>query len=309
MEEIIRTEHLTKRYGSRTVVNEVSMTVKRGEIYGFLGLNGAGKTTTIRCLLGMNKPTSGEVYLFGRKLTQGGEAFWKRVGYLVETPAAYPTFTVRENLKLFAGLRGIRERSAVEAVMEQLNMSEYADTQAKHLSLGNAQKLGLAKALLHHPEILILDEPTNALDPAGIVEVRELLRNLAERHGVTVFISSHILEEISKIATRIGIIHRGVLLQELSADEFEQLRQKRLYIGVNDQTEAARTVLRSGGYHVRVTDNGELEVSDEHAIRQPENVAKLLTDARLPLALLKVEEEDLEDYFLKTIGAKGGTEE
>ncbi|GJM79320.1 ABC transporter ATP-binding protein [Paenibacillus sp. HMSSN-139] len=305
MEEIIRTEHLTQRYGSRTVVDDVSITVRKGEIYGFLGLNGAGKTTTIRCLLGMIKPTSGEVRLFGKRLAEGGEALWKRVGYLVETPAAYPGFTVRENLKLFARLRGIREQGAVEAVMEKLQMSDYADTQARHLSLGNAQKLGLAKAMLHRPDILILDEPTNALDPAGIVEVRELLRNLAERDGVTVFISSHILEEISKIATRIGIIHRGVLLQELSADEFEQLRQKRLYVGVYDQTEAARVALNNAGYQVRITDNGRLEVADERAVRQPEDVAKLLTDARLPLTLLKVEEEDLEAYFLKTIGAKG----
>lgn len=122
MEEIIRTEHLTQRYGSRTVVDDVSITVRKGEIYGFLGLNGAGKTTTIRCLLGMIKPTSGEVRLFGKRLAEGGEALWKRVGYLVETPAAYPGFTVRENLKLFARLRGIREQGAVEAVMEKLQM-------------------------------------------------------------------------------------------------------------------------------------------------------------------------------------------
>ncbi|MDU4694729.1 MULTISPECIES: ABC transporter ATP-binding protein [Paenibacillus] len=309
MEEIIRTNHLTKRYGSRTVVDDVSITVKKGEIYGFLGLNGAGKTTTIRCLLGMMKPTSGEVYLFGQRLAKGGEALWKRVGYLVETPAAYPSFTVRENLKLFAKLRGLQEQEAVEAVMDKLNLNDHADTQARHLSLGNAQKLGLAKAMLHQPDILILDEPTNALDPAGIVEVRELLRNLAEREGVTVFISSHILEEISKIATRIGIIHRGALLQELSADEFEQLRQKRLYVGVYDKTEAAKTILINEGYPVRMIENGWLEVSDDRAIQQPERVAKLMTDAQLPLALLKVEEEDLEAYFLKTIGTKGGTEE
>lgn len=303
-EEMIRTEGLTKRYGDSTILDYVSLSVKKGEIYGFLGLNGAGKTTTIRALLGMITPTSGEVYLLGKRLSEGGDQLWNRVGYMVEMPAAYPGFTVRENLRLFARLRGLKDPRAVDTVMEKLNLSSYADTKAKHLSLGNMQKLGLAKALMHNPDILILDEPTNALDPAGIVEIRELLKDLARQQGITVFISSHILEEVAKMATRIGIIHRGVLLQEITAEEFGKLRRKRLRIGVCDQSRQALRLLENEGYQVRLADDGLLEVTDERAVRHPETVAQLLTEARLPLALLHMEEEKLEAYFLKTIGVK-----
>ncbi|MNC47353.1 Energy-coupling factor transporter ATP-binding protein EcfA2 [compost metagenome] len=188
--------------------------------------------------------------------------------------------------------------------MRELNLDAYADRKAKHLSLGNMQKLGLAKALLHDPDILILDEPTNALDPAGIVETRELLIRLAKQEGKTVFISSHILEEVAKMATRIGIIHKGVLLQEITAGEFEKIRQKRLYIGVGVHRETARLALADKGYLVREGTEGTLELADERAVRHPEFVARLLADAGLPLSLLKVEEEELESYFLKTIGSK-----
>lgn len=303
MAEQIRTEELTKRYGTAVVVQEVSLSVQQGEVYGFLGLNGAGKTTTIRTLLGMIKPTSGEVFLFGQRVGEGGSKLWNRVGYMVEMPAAYPGFTVRENLLLLAKLRGLKPSDSVDRVMRELNLDAYADRKAKHLSLGNMQKLGLAKALLHNPDILILDEPTNALDPAGIVEIRELLIRLARQEGKTVFISSHILEEVAKMASRIGIIHKGVLLQEISAHEFENIRQKRLYVGVGGQREAARVALTDKGYLTREVNEGLLELADEKAVRHPEFVARLLADAGLPLSMLKVEEEELESYFLKTIGA------
>lgn len=301
MEELIRTNRLSKKYGNSSIVRDVSLSVKRGEIYGFLGLNGAGKTTTIRTLLGMIKPTSGDVYWFGKRLEESGNQLWNRIGYMVEMPTAYPGFTVRENLNLFARLRGLTDTGAVDAVMEKLKLVSYANTKAKNLSLGNMQKLGLAKALMHNPEILILDEPTNALDPAGIVEIRELLKHLSEQHGVTVFISSHILEEIAKMATRIGIIHKGSLIQELTARDFKNIRKKRLLIGVLNQKKSACHVLMNGGYQVKQAGDGLLEITDERAVQKPETVAKLLADAHLPLSLLKVEEEKLESFFLKTI--------
>lgn len=303
MMEQIRTERLTKRYGTVSVVQDVSLSVQQGEVYGFLGLNGAGKTTTIRTLLGMIKPTSGDVFLFGQRVSESGSRLWNRVGYMVEMPAAYPGFTVRENLLLLAKLRGLKPEESVDRVMKELNLDAYADRKAKYLSLGNMQKLGLAKALLHNPDILILDEPTNALDPAGIVEIRELLIRLAKQEGKTVFISSHILEEVAKMATRIGIIHKGVMLQEITAEEFEKIRQKRLYIGVGGQREAARAALADKGYLAHEVKEGMLEVAEDRAVRHPEIVARLLADAGLPLSLLKVEEEELESYFLKTIAA------
>ncbi|WP_068505043.1 ABC transporter ATP-binding protein [Paenibacillus kribbensis] len=306
MGEMIRTEGLTKVYDGRTILDHVSLSVNRGEIYGFLGLNGAGKTTTIRTLLGMIKPTSGEVYLLGKKLTKGGN-LWNHVGYMVEVPYAYSGFTVRENLKLYAKMRGIKDRYAVDSVIEKVNLGTYAETKAKNLSLGNAQKLGLAKALIHNPEILILDEPTNALDPAGIVGIRELLKSLSSE-GVTIFISSHILEEMSKLASRIGIIHRGVLLQEISALEFENLRRKRLYVGVRGAAELARERLTNEGYEVSLSGDGILELSDHEAVQYPERVSRLLADADIPLYLLRVEEEELESYFLNMVGSNPSKE-
>ncbi|GIO98400.1 ABC transporter ATP-binding protein [Paenibacillus lautus] len=305
MEDIIRTVNLTKQYGNKVIVDRVSISVKKGEIYGFLGLNGAGKTTTIRALLGMSKPSSGEVYLFGQQWTHGNSDLSRRVGYMVEVPYAYPHFTVRENLNLIARLRGLPVPRAVDDIMKQLKLAEYAESKAKDLSLGNAQKLGLAKALIHKPDVLILDEPTNALDPAGIVEIREMLKTLASQHGVTVFISSHILEEMSKLASRIGIIHKGVLLEELTTKDFETIRRKQLMIGTKDARKA-QAILSDSGYAVHSTSNNCLALPDDHAVKHPEDIARLLAHHEVPLTVLKVEEENLERYFLKVIGAEEG---
>ena len=302
MQEIIRTESLTKTYGDHSVLQDISLNVHRGEIYGFLGLNGAGKTTTIRMLLGMIAPTSGEAYINGQSVSTAKPHLWQQIGYMVETPYAYPNFTVRENLRLIAKLRGLPEKTSTEAVMDKLQLQRYADTKAKNLSLGNAQKLGLAKAMIHNPSVLILDEPTNALDPAGIVQIRELLRHLAKEEGVTVFISSHILEEMSKLASRIGIIHGGTLLEEISSREFEQLRHKRLTVTIRENREHANELLRQSGYKTQLADDGTIGIADESAIRQPERIAKLLVDANLPLAGLNVDEEGLESYFLQRVG-------
>ena len=176
MVEIIKTENLTKVYGKLPAVDSVSLSVKQGEIFGFLGLNGAGKTTTIRMLLGMIKPSSGACYLKGKKVNPGNLEIWKDVGYIVETPHSYPELTVKDNLEIFRLLRGIEDKNTVDWIIENLRLGRYASKKVKHLSLGNAQRLGIAKALIHKPEILILDEPTNGLDPAGVVEVRELLK-------------------------------------------------------------------------------------------------------------------------------------
>ena len=244
--------------------------------------------------------------MYGKRLADGGQGLWKRVGYMVEMPYSYPNFTVRDNLRLCARLRGISDRRAIDEVMEKISLTSYANTKARNLSLGNAQKLGLAKALIHNPDILILDEPTNALDPAGIVEIRELLKNLASEHGVTVFISSHILEEVSKLTSRIGIIHNGVLLQEITTQEFDHIRQKRLYIDACDKGDVAMSRLMKEGYQVHLSNNGHLVLADERAVRHPEVIARLLVRDDIPLSLLKVEEEELESYFLKVVGANGG---
>lgn len=304
MYEILLTENLKKHYGKVYAVEDVSLDIKKGEIYGFIGLNGAGKTTTIRLLLGMVRPTAGTAYIFGEKVDAGKTEIWRRVGYVVEIPYSYPDLTVKENLEIIRRLRQITDSGSVDKIIERLQLTEYRNRKAKELSHGNAQRLGLAKALLHRPEVLILDEPSNGLDPAGIVEIRELLRDLAFNHGVTIFISSHILGEISKFANRIGIIHEGRLIQEVDTNQLNQLRRKRLLLNALNK-EAVRLALINNGYSVNVTEDGILEIKNDKAINHPEAIATMLVQTGLPPTLLRVEEEDLESYFLRTIEMNG----
>lgn len=298
--DIIVTENLTKNYGKLRAVDDLTLHIKKGEIYSFLGLNGAGKTTTIRMLLGMIRPTSGEAYIYGKKIQSSNHSLWEKVGYLVEIPYSYPDLTVRENLEIFRRMRLIKDQSAVDSVIESLRLTSYSDIKAKNLSHGNAQRLGLAKATIHNPDILILDEPTNGLDPAGIVEIRELLRSLALKKGVTIFISSHILEEMSKLATRIGIIHQGRLVQEITDYQSKRFLQKKLLVNARE-TIFARRRLEKEGFSVNLTEKGDLEIYDDEAIIHPDHIARILVNANLPPTLLKVEEQDLESYFLRTI--------
>jgi ABC-2 type transport system ATP-binding protein len=305
MNTAIETNNLVKRYGDVTAVDDLSLRVARGDIYAFLGLNGAGKTTTIRLLLGMIKPTSGEACVLGTRIRVGNKKPWAFVGYLVETADAYPELSVRENLEAMRRLRPGTEPKAVDRVIERLGLIVYADRRAGTLSHGNAQRLGLAKALLHNPELLVLDEPANGLDPAGIVEIRKLLIELAQEQGVTVFMSSHILGEVSRLAQRIGIIHQGRLLQELDVDELERNRRRRLVIRARDG-QAARSVLLNAGFSADMTPDGAIEVKDNTAIERPDAIATRLVNAGHAPTMLDVEQEDLEHYFLRLVGMDGG---
>ncbi len=300
-DEIIRTHNLSKHYGKIKAADGISLNVRKGEIYGFLGLNGAGKTTTIQMLLGMIRPTTGEAYLNGKKVHAGSHDLWNHVGYLVEIPYSYPQLTVRENLEIVRKLRFIPDSCAVDSIIEKLQLGPYQNRKVKNLSLGNAQRLGLAKALIHNPDILILDEPSNGLDPAGIVEIRELLLDLASNKGVTIFISSHILGEISRIASRIGIIHEGKLIQEMDAEKLHKLRNRSLLIDVKDKNGAIST-LKEEGINSTLTDDGIIEIKAENALLHPENINSSLVDAGFSPNMLKVEEEELESYFLRIIG-------
>lgn len=306
MNAAIETDHLVKRYGDVTAVDGISLRVARGEIYAFLGLNGAGKTTTIRLLLGMVRPTSGEARVLGKRIRVGDRRPWDSVGYLVETPHAYPELSVHENLEAMRRLRPGTEPKAVDRVIELLGLAVYANRRAGTLSHGNAQRLGLAKALLHDPELLILDEPALGLDPAGIVEIRELLLELVRKQGVTVFMSSHILGEVSRLAHRIGIIHQGRLLQELDVDELERNRRRRLVIRTR-HPQAARSVLLDAGFSTEIASDGSIESKDTAAIERPDDVAARLVHAGHAPTMLHVEEEDLEQYFLRLIGVDEGS--
>lgn len=302
----IETEHLGKRYGDVTAVRDLSLRVTEGEIYAFLGLNGAGKTTTIRMLLGMIRPTTGSATVLHTKVRLGQLEPWASVGYLVEIPYAYPELSVCENLETARRLHPGTAPGAVGAVIDRLGLAPYADRRAGTLSQGNAQRLGLAKALLHDPNVLILDEPANGLDPAGIVEIRSMLLELAHRKGVTIFMSSHILAEVSRLAGRIGIIHEGRLLQELDVDELERNRRKRLLIQTRD-VETAQRVLSTAGHVVELPGDGSLELRGASAVDRPDDVNRLLVQNDVSPTSLVVEEEELEEYFLRLVGLDGST--
>ena len=304
MSYVIHTENLTKHYGELHAAEDVNLNIKQGEIYGFLGLNGAGKTTTIRMLLGMIRPTRGTAYLFGRKANPGDMNLWNRVGHLVELPYSYPELTVFENLEIFRRLRFLKDRGLLTGVMEKLNLGQYRDIKVKNLSLGNAQRLGIAKAMIHQPGLLILDEPANGLDPAGIVQIRELLIDLAVNHSVTIFISSHILEEISRFANRIGIIHEGHMIRESEVDKLDKSRHRSLHVNTLDNKQAFKIISRYEYSPVTLPD-GSLEISGETAITHPEKVSAFLADHGLPPTRIAVEEEDLEHYFFRIIQTNG----
>jgi len=302
---LIETQNLGKQYGKVTAVEDLSLRVAEGEIYAFLGLNGAGKTTTIRMLLGMIRPTTGSAIVLGTRVELGSSRPWKDVGYLVETPRAYPELTVYENLDGTRRMHPGTPVSAITDVIDHLSLQKYAYIRAGNLSLGNAQRLGLAKALIHKPRLLFLDEPANGLDPAGIVEIREMLLELTREHGTTVFMSSHILAEVSRLAQRVGIIHNGHLLQEMDMGELEKNRQRRLLLQTRDNESASRT-LQLAGININPPVNGTIILEDPDSLAKPDRINTMLVEAGFPPTRLLVEEEDLEDYFLRLVGMVEG---
>ena len=300
----IETENLGKCYGGVRAVEHLSLRVAEGEIYAFLGLNGAGKTTTIRMLLGMIKPTTGYAKVLNTMVRLGNPEPWASVGYLVEIPHCYPELSVYENLEVARRLHPGTPREAISRIIERMGLAAYSDRQAGNLSQGNAQRLGLAKALIHNPKLIFLDEPANGLDPAGIVEIRELLLELTREQGVTVFMSSHILAEVSRLARRIGIIHQGKLIQELNIYELERNRKRRLVLRTHD-IESAQRILINAGRLSKALPDGTIELKDESSVERPEDVNCLLVNAGTPPTQLMVEEEELEQYFLRLVGMDG----
>lgn len=295
---IIQTKNLTKRFGDTFAVDNVSIHVDQGEIYGFLGLNGAGKTTAIRLLLGLIKPDSGACKLFGKTPKQATE-IWNDVGYLIETPYSYPNLSVIENLEVILKLRGLTDKFLIDEIIERLKLTQYKNRKEKNLSLGNKQRLGLAKALIHKPKLLILDEPINGLDPAGIVEIRELLKELSEKHNTTILLSSHILSEIAKLTTRIGVIHHGALIKEIESSVLHEQVIKKLCI-ITSNNDKAALILNENGFRC-TANNPAIELMSREAIDSPEVIATILVQHQIPPKQLYVFEEDLEHYFLRII--------
>ena len=295
---IIETEKINKNFVTLKALENISISVREGEIYGFIGLNGAGKTTLIRILLGMIKPTDGIVKIFGNRLTKKFN-LWNNIGFLVEEPHAYPNLSVLENLKVYGSLRQLKDKNIIKKIVSELNLGDFVNVKEKYLSQGNKQRLGMAKALMHDPKLLILDEPVNSLDPEGIVEVRNLFKNLSNQ-GTTTFISSHILGEIAKIADRIAIIHKGKILEELNSNELNNKLIKKILVKTNENELAVKEISNAGYNAVLTGEN--IEIQDEKAINIPENISTLLAERGIPLKHLSLYVEDLEKYFLRTIG-------
>lgn len=302
----ISTLGLSKNFGPVKAVTHINLDVRPGEIYGFLGRNGAGKTTTIRMLLGLIRPNEGEMSIFGESVRKRRLKALQKVGFLVESAASYPNLTVRENLEIQRLLTGT-PKGAVERVIKLLNLGEYANRSSAHLSLGNKQRLSLARALIHSPELLILDEPANGLDPAGIVEIRSLLKSLAEA-GTTIFMSSHILAEVDKLADRIGIIHNGRLIEEINrskpggkpASELDE--DNRTYIELDvDQPERAESILREKFGFNNISRNGlSLRIAGKDV--KASDIAREIVKAGIGLDRIFPVAEDLESHFMRITG-------
>lgn len=299
----IQIDNVSKNFGDFQAVRNLSLEVKRGEIVGFLGLNGAGKTTTIKMLLSLLKPSSGSIYMLESKVEPGNYKLWNKVGYLEEA-SYYSELTVEENLNIARRMQRISSREAVDRVIQKLDLEVHRKKKAKNLSLGNRQRLGLAKAMIHNPRILILDEPINGLDPASVVEIREMLLDLSRNDGVTIFLSSHLLEELSKLVDRVAILHKGQLLQNLKIDELERSLLKKLVIGGHNISVMGQ-VLAKHGYAIADIAEDRLELMDVRALDHPEQLAQLLVSEGHPPTHLNVVTENLESYFLRIIRTSG----
>ena len=302
-EVVLETRGLTKSYGPVRAVRALELRVRAGEIYGFLGLNGAGKTTSIRMMLGLIRPDAGTVRLFGQDLRHQRRAVLGRIGSLAETATAYPNLTVRENLELQRRLIGA-PRKRIDEVIAQLKLEEYVDRRAGVLSLGNKQRLALARALLGTPDFLILDEPVNGLDPAGIVEIRGLLRRLAREQSTAILMSSHLLDEVEQIADRIGIIHQGQLVDEFAPADLAGRMVPALELEVDD-VPGARQALAGHCPALKIENpaDGTLLLKAEMA-PDPVRIARLLVGADIGLRRMSPVKADLETLFLGLTGGE-----
>ena len=298
---VLETVDLAKQYGKQFAVSELNMHVKKGEIYGLLGRNGAGKTTTIRMAMGLLQPTKGEVKLFGEKLTVPTKQIFNRIGALIEAPAFYENLTAKDNLKIIADLRGTQSRDCIDRALMLVNLENETHKKVKQFSLGMKQRLGIAMALMHEPEFIILDEPTNGLDPVGIQQIRLLIQKLCAEKGTTILISSHILSEIEQMANTIGIIDHGKMIEELSMDEIRRRNRHYVKMTVSDMNRTVPLLEKE----LFITD---FEIISEREIKiyqietDFEKVNRLLNQNEIGVSEISKNKGNLEEYFLRLTG-------
>lgn len=301
---IIETKNLTKVYGEQKSVNNLNLHVRKGRIYGLLGRNGAGKTTTMKMLLGLTKPTDGEIKIYSKDIRGNEKKIYPRIGSLIESPGFYPNLTGTENLKILARLRGTPNRDAVKNALEVVGLPYNDKKLYSEYSLGMKQRLGIASAIMHEPELLILDEPINGLDPIGIAEVREFIKRLSAEQGKTILISSHILSEMALLADDIGIIDHGVLLEEESLEELEKKNSMYIHFIVSSASEAARILehdFHTSNFHVN--DDNNLRLYDTNIAVA--SIMRKFIESNIDVSEAHTKNDTLEDYFKKVTGGEG----
>lgn len=298
-ELLLQTRNLTKQYGRHRAVDDVNMHIKKGAIYGFIGRNGAGKTTCLKMISGLSTPSYGEIEMFGYK----GKDLQKvrsRVGCLIEAPGLYGNMSAYDNLNIKCKLTGIKKKGYIEELLKTVGLDTVGEKKTKHYSLGMKQRLGIALALVGEPDLLILDEPINGLDPQGIVEVRETIQKLAKERGMTICISSHILEELSKIATDYGIIHNGCLVQELTREELMKKCSERIELTLDNPKQAVPVLDDMGFSSYQVIDKELIHIFER--LGESASLNMELAKAGIPVKGISITSEELENYFLRLTG-------
>lgn len=302
VEYIIETKNLSKIYYNNTVVDSINMHVEKGKIYGLLGKNGAGKTTTMCMLLNLAYPTSGEIYLFGKNSKKYTKEIYSNIGSIIETPGFYENLTAYENLKIISKLRKDFYPQNINLVLEMVNLENSKSKKFKDFSLGMKQRLGIAAAIMHNPELLILDEPINGLDPFGIKEIRALLKRLSHEYGITILISSHILSEIENIADVIGIMDKGILIEEIPKEELHNRLNKFVEFELSDGYKAVELLEKIGlkaNKDFTITKEGIIHLYSNLEMRDKINA--LFVSAGIDVKKVNLCEENLEDFFTRFV--------
>lgn len=300
-EYVLRTRDISKKYGEAYALENVSIEIKRGQIYGLIGLNGAGKTTFMRAVAGLVSLTGGEVELFEQTSERALQRGRRRIGQSIETPAIYPNMTAEQNLEIQRIIGGVPDKDAVKKTLEVVGLADTGKKKAKNFSLGMKQRLALAIALITNPEFLILDEPANGLDPKGIIEIRELMRRLTQERGLTLLVSSHLLDELAQVATHYGIIDRGRLIKQLSAEELALETRQHIRIITKDSAKAFALLKENFGVtECQVVSESELWVREQ--TNRTGEMNTMLVQNGIVVESISVTEQRLEEYFIKLTG-------
>lgn len=302
MEYVLRTNNLTKRYGNQLSVNKLCINVEKKDIYGFIGRNGAGKSTTLKMILGLIRATGGDIEVFGKRVEKNDISYLRNIGSIIEFPASYEDLTAYENLKLHNDYMRLNDTRLIEECLDKVGLLKDKDKKVKNFSLGMKQRLGIARAIMHKPKILILDEPTNGLDPFGIRDLRNFILNLANEDDMTFIISSHILSELELIITKLGIINKGVLLKEISMKDVNKSYEEYADIKVNDVRKAQMILKEKFKIESNILEDNNIRINLKEKDIKTNLISRELVENKVDLFQLNVHKENLEDYFVRVSG-------